>query len=169
MKFMINGALTVGTLDGANVEMQEAVGADNMYIFGLNAAEVLQLQSEGKYCPWKVCDADPMLKMTLEQLIDGFYTDDRELFRPIYNSLLYGNGGASDPYLVIRDFAAYCEVQHRIGRDYANEELWWKKAILNIANAGVFSSDRTIAEYNEQIWRLPRRDFSMAGLSLSNY
>jgi len=155
MKFMINGALTIGTLDGANVEMSQAAGMDNIYIFGLRADEVAEVYQSGNYWPLEVASADPSLKMVLEQLINGFYTNDPNLFRPIYDNLLHGNGIMADPYLVIKDFDAYRQKQEQINRDYLYPNVWWEKAIVNIANAGVFSSDRTIAEYNEQIWHLP--------------
>ena len=158
MKFMINGALTVGTLDGANVEMSQAVGLQNMYIFGLKAEEVNAVYQSGSYRPWEVAEADPRLKRVMDQLINGFYAADRNLFRPIYDSLLYGNGSMADPYLVLKDFDAYCQAHWLIDRDYRYPAVWWSKAIANIAAAGVFSSDRTIAEYNEQIWKLPRHE-----------
>ena len=158
MKFMINGALTVGTLDGANVEMSQAVGLQNMYIFGLKAEEVNAVYQSGSYRPWEVAEADPRLKRVMDQLINGFYAADRNLFRPIYDSLLYGNGSMADPYLVLKDFDAYCQAHWLIDRDYRYPAVWWSKAIANIAAAGVFSSDRTIAEYNEQIWNLPRHE-----------
>lgn len=168
MKFMINGALTVGTLDGANVEMSEAVGLENIYIFGLTAPEVNELYLSGNYRPWDIYDTDEDIRLVLDQLINGFYGPDRNLFRPIYDSLLYGNGTIADPYLVLKDFNAYRQIHEQIGRDYAVPSLWWKKSILNIANAGVFSSDRTIAEYNEQIWKLPRQQFGKARLFLTS-
>ena len=158
MKFMINGALTIGTLDGANVEMSQAVGRDNIYIFGLTAAEVDGIYQSGDYRPWEVAEADPSLKLVLGQLVDGTYSEDQNLFRPIYDSLLYGNGSMADPYMLIRDFDAYRHMHQQVEADYRNPELWWSKAIANIACAGVFSSDRTISEYNEQIWRLPKHE-----------
>ena len=158
MKFMINGALTIGTLDGANVEMRQAAGTDNIYIFGLKADEVAEYYRNGSYNPQAVVEADHGLKMVLEQLIDGFYTEDPNLFRPIYDSLLNGNGAMADPYFVLRDFDSYRCMQARIDRDYAHPGIWWKKAIVNIASAGVFSSDRNIEEYNEKIWGLPKHE-----------
>ncbi len=158
MKFMINGALTIGTLDGANVEMSQAVGRDNIYIFGLTAAEVDGIYQSGDYRPWEVAEADPSLKLVLSQLVDGTYSEDQNLFRPIYDSLLYGNGTMADPYMVIKDFDAYRHMHQQVEFDYLNPGLWWSKAIANIASAGVFSSDRTIGEYNEQIWRLPTHE-----------
>ena len=164
MKFMINGALTIGTMDGANVEMSQAAGMDNIYIFGLRADEVTELYRSGKYRPWEVADADPGMKMVLNQLINGFYTKDPNLFRPIHDSLLYGNGGMADTYLVLKDFDAYRLMQEQVNRDYMYPDIWWEKAIVNIASAGVFSSDRTIAEYNEQIWNLPKHEMLKARL-----
>ncbi len=158
MKFMINGALTIGTLDGANVEMSQAVGRDNIYIFGLTAAEVNGIYQKGDYRPWAVAEADPCLKRVLDQLIDGTYSEDRNLFRPLYDNLLYGNGSMADPYMLLKDFDAYRRMHQQVEADYQNPELWWSKAIKNIACAGVFSSDRTIEEYNEQIWNLPKHE-----------
>ncbi len=158
MKFMINGALTIGTLDGANVEMSQAVGRDNMYIFGLTTEEVNEVYQQGDYHPWTIAEANPHLKRVLDQLIDGTYSEDRTLFRPIYDSLLYGNGSTPDPYMVLKDFEAYRRMHQQVEKDYQNPELWWSKAIGNIANAGIFSSDRTIKEYNEQIWHLPKHE-----------
>jgi len=156
MKFMMNGALTIGTLDGANVEMSQAVGRDNIYIFGLTAEEVNAIYQSGNYRPWTVAEADPGLKRVLDQLIDGTYSEDRNLFRPIYDSLLYGNGSMADTYMLLKDFDAYRRMHQQVEADYRTPELWWSKAIANISCAGSFSSDRTIDEYNEQIWKLPK-------------
>jgi starch phosphorylase len=169
MKFMINGALTIGTLDGANVEMSQAVGRDNIYIFGLTAEEVRRIYQSGDYRPQAVAEADPSLKRVLDQLIDGTYSEDRNLFRPLYESLLYGNNGSmADPYLLLKDFDAYRSMHQQVEADYRNPELWWSKAIANIACAGIFSSDRTIEEYNEQIWNLPKHENERMRLFVSN-
>jgi len=104
------------------------------------------------------------VRTVMEQLVNGFYTCDPNLFRPIYDNLLYGNGTTADPYFVLKDFDAYRAIQSQIDSDYANPSVWWKKAGLNIAAAGVFSSDRTIAEYNAQIWNLPRQEFGKVRL-----
>lgn len=168
MKFMINGALTIGTLDGANVEMRQAAGSDNIYIFGLSAAEVAMYYRSGDYDPQEVAADDPDLQQVLDQLVNGFYATDTELFRPIYDSLLYGKEAMADPYFVLKDFDAYRRMQERVGRDYAYPALWWSKAIANIAAAGVFSSDRTVAQYNEQIWNLPRHEAVKRRLFRSN-
>ena len=109
-----------------------------------------------------MAEADPRLKRVLDQLINGFYSADRNLFRPIYDSLLYGNGSMADPYLVLKDFDAYCSMQQQMERDYRYPNIWWSKALQNIAAAGVFSSDRTIGEYNEQIWHLPKHESGRA-------
>ena len=158
MKFMFNGALTIGTLDGANVEMSQAVGRDNIYIFGLTAEEVNEIYQRCDYRPWTVAEADPLLKRVLDQLVDGTYSKDRNLFRPIYDSLLYGHGSMADPYMLLKDFDAYRRMHQQVEKDYQNPELWWSKAINNISSAGVFSSDRTIDEYNKQIWNLPKHE-----------
>ena len=158
MKFMFNGALTIGTLDGANVEMSQAVGRDNIYIFGLTAEEVNEIYQKGDYRPWAVAEADPGLKRVLEQLIDGTFAEDRDLFRPIYDGLLYGNGSMADPYMLLKDFDAYRRMHQRLELDYLQPDVWWSKAIANIAAAGIFSSDRTIEEYNEKIWHLYKHE-----------
>ena len=168
MKFMINGALTIGTLDGANVEMRQVAGADNIYIFGLKADEVAAYYRDGNYSPQAVAAEDTGLNLVLAQLINGFYADDPDLFKPIYDGLLNGFGGMADPYFVLKDFDSYRCMQARIDRDYAHPGLWWKKAIVNIASAGYFSSDRTIAEYNEKIWKLPKHEAVKRRLFRSN-
>jgi starch phosphorylase len=156
MKFMLNGALTIGTLDGANVEMMEAVGIDNMYIFGLTADEVASYYQTGHYRPYELYQRNPDLKQVLDQLVDGFLEPEHpEMFQVIYNSLLYGHYGMADPYFLLKDFEPYCLRHTRLGKEYAKPEIWWEKAIINIAHAGEFSSDRTIRDYNEQIWKLP--------------
>ena len=128
----------------------------------MKADEVNAIYQSGSYRPWEVAEADPRLKRVLDQLINGFYSADRNLFRPIYDSLLYGNGSMADPYLVLKDFDAYCSMQQQMERDYRYPNIWWSKALQNIAAAGVFSSDRTIGEYNEQIWHLPKHESGRA-------
>jgi starch phosphorylase len=150
MKFALNGALTVGTLDGANVEIREEVGPENFFLFGLTVEQVAALK-KGGYDPWEWYRNDRRLKGVLDAVASGVFSPGEPgLFRPIVDSLL--NGG--DPYLVLADFAAYCACQDEVERAYRDPERWTRMAILNVARSGKFSSDRTIREYAEQIWRV---------------
>ncbi len=150
MKFALNGALTIGTLDGANVEIREEVGAENFFLFGLTVEQVQALKKRG-YQPWEWYRNDRRLKAVLDALSAGVFSPDEPgLFRPIVDSLL--NGG--DPYLVLADFAAYVACQEEVDRAYRDPERWARMAILNVARTGKFSSDRTIREYAEEIWRI---------------
>ncbi|MDD5092249.1 MAG: glycogen/starch/alpha-glucan phosphorylase [Candidatus Wallbacteria bacterium] len=147
MKFMLNGALTLGTLDGANVEIREEVGDENIYIFGKTASEIEGLR--GRYNPHKVLESDPSLKRIFGLIESGFFSlDNKELFRPILSSLTEGG----DRFFVLEDFASYREAQQRIDQDYRNRSLWARKTIFNTALSGKFSSDRTIGEYAAEIW-----------------
>ena len=148
MKFALNGALTVGTLDGANVEIREEVGPENFFLFGLTVEQVAALKRRG-YDPWEFYRNDRRLKGVLDAVASGaFSPGEPSLFRPIVDSLL--NGG--DPYLVLADFAAYCACQDEVERAYRDPDRWSRMAILNVARSGKFSSDRTIREYAEGIW-----------------
>jgi starch phosphorylase len=148
MKFSMNGAITIGTLDGANVEIREAVGPENFFLFGLTVPEVRELRRKG-YNPWDVYRASPDLKAVIDAIASGaFSPGEPRLFQPIVDSLL--NGG--DPYLVLADFAAYVGAQEAVSRAYLDVERWTRMAILNVARTGVFSSDRTIRQYAEEIW-----------------
>ncbi len=148
MKFALNGALTVGTLDGANVEIREEVGPENFFLFGLTVEQVAALKKRG-YEPWEWYRNDRRVKGVLDALADGVFSPQEPgLFRPIVDSLL--NGG--DPYLVLADFAAYLAIQEEVEKAYLDEDRWTRMAILNVARTGKFSSDRTIREYAEQIW-----------------
>ena len=157
MKFMLNGALTIGSLDGANVEMTQQVGEDNIYIFGLRADEV---ESRYAYNSNEVKDiytSDWELHQVLEQLLSGpLVNGDHNAFRDIYQSLLFGDYGMPDTYMVVRDFRAYVEMQRKVSNEFLDEDLWWRKAVLNTAASGFFSSDRTIENYNEKIWHLEK-------------
>jgi glycogen phosphorylase len=147
MKFALNGALTIGTLDGANVEIREEVGPENFFLFGLTVEEVSALRRRG-YDPREHYRADPRLRRVLDALAGGMFSpEDPALFRPVVDSLL-----TADPYLVLADFAAYCACQEEVERAYRDPERWTRMAILNVARSGKFSSDRTIREYAEQIW-----------------
>lgn len=156
MKFMLNGAITVGTLDGANVEMLEQVGEDNIYIFGLKEDEVAaRLQYPGTDEVKDIYAENGVLRKVLDQLIDGSLVEgNHQMFRDLYQTLLFGDYGFPDNYMVLRDFEDYMSTQEQLSKDYQDREKWLEMAILNTASAGFFSSDRTIAEYNEKIWNL---------------
>ena len=155
MKFMINGAVTIGTMDGANVEIVEEVGRENAFIFGLSADEVLALEANGQYNPRAIYDSDGDIHRILEQLIDGTFSADRELFRPIYDSILNGwNGSRPDPYFILADFRSYADAQKAVSEAYQDKERWAKMALMNTACSGKFSSDRTIGDYVADIWHL---------------
>ena len=150
MKFMMNGALTVGTHDGANIEIAEEVGADNIFMFGLKTQEVHELKTRG-YDPKSFIEKSPRLKEIFSMMKNNFFSQmEPGIFEPLINNLMY-----SDPYLVCADFEAYCEVQDRISEEYQDQEKWTEKAILNVAKSGKFSSDRTIVEYAKEIWGIP--------------
>ena len=158
MKFMLNGALTIGTMDGANVEMAEEVGEENMFIFGMSSDEVIAHEKNRDYDPMGIFNTDQELRHVLVQLIDGTYSGyDTELFRDLYNSLLntYSTQYA-DTYFCLLDFRSYAQAQERVEACYRNESEWAKKAILNVANVGKFSSDRTIQDYVDDIWHLEK-------------
>ena len=156
MKFMLNGALTLGTMDGANVEIVEEAGLENEFIFGLSAAEVEEFQRNGQYNPFDDYNKVEGLKKVVDQLGDGTFDDDHKgIFRELQTSLLYGvDGSRPDVYFLLRDFDSYREAQTRIDNAYKNKKDWARKALINIANAGKFSSDRTIAEYAKEIWNI---------------
>ena len=150
----MNRALTIGTMDGANVEICEEVGRDNIFIFGMSAAEVQQKTQEG-YDPWMVYNMNQEVRMALTSLIDGTFDPDTNLFRELYDALLNGCGGRADEYFVLEDYADYARAQWDIDRAYRDEEKWVRMAILNTAESGKFSSDRTIRQYADEIWQLP--------------
>ena len=157
MKFMLNGALTLGTMDGANVEIVEEVGIDNAFIFGLSSDEVINYENNGGYDPMQIFNEDMDIRKVLMQLINGFYSpDDPERFRDIYNSLLDGQGGRPDMYFILKDFRSYAEAQERVESAYKDEKKWARSAMLNTAKSGKFSSDRTIEEYAKEIWHLDK-------------
>ena len=158
MKYMLNGAITIGTMDGANVEMVEEVGEENIVIFGMSADEVIAHEKARDYDPMQIFNNDPEIRQVLMQLINGFYSkNDTELFRDLYNSLLNTQSTQyADTYFTLADFRSYAEAQKKISEMYKDEKGWAKKAILNTAHAGKFSSDRTIQQYVDEIWHLDK-------------
>ncbi|MBN1548692.1 MAG: glycogen/starch/alpha-glucan phosphorylase, partial [Syntrophaceae bacterium] len=148
MKFSLNGALTIGTLDGANIEIREKVGADNFFLFGLNAEQVYEMKAKG-YDPKKYYDSDTELRETVDQICSGAFSHgDRNLFKPLVDSLLYG-----DPYLLFADYRSYVESQEQVNLAYEDRSKWTRMSILNVARMGKFSSDRAIREYCSKIWK----------------
>ncbi len=158
MKFMLNGAITLGTMDGANVEIVEEVGAENAVIFGLSADEVIKYENEGGYNPMEIFNNDQDIRKVLMQLINGTYSpDEPELFRDIYNSLLNTQSSdRADTYFILKDFRSYIDAQNKINDLYKDKDRWSKMAMLNTACAGKFSSDRTIQEYVDEVWHLDK-------------
>ena len=158
MKFMLNGALTLGTMDGANVEIVEEVGEENAFIFGMSADEVIDLESKGGYDPSQLFNTDQDIRHVLMQLINGEYSpNDPERFRELYNALLIDGGyNRPDPYFILKDFRSYAEAQERVEAAYKDEKGWARKVMLNVAHAGKFTSDRTIQEYVDDIWKLDK-------------
>ncbi len=151
MTFMLNGALTLGTMDGANVEIVEEVGEENAFIFGMRADEVMRYEREGGYNPMDIYNSNQAVRKVLTQLINGFYHPDTELFRPLYDSLTQ-----QDVYFTLKDFDSYAEAHKRVDAAYRDEKAWAKSAMLNTACSGKFSSDRTIQQYVDEIWKLDK-------------
>ena len=157
MKFMVNGALTLGTMDGANVEIVEEVGRENAFIFGLTSDEIIKIEEEHTYNPQKYIERNPGLAKVLNQLVDGTYDPTHQLFRELYESLVYGiEGNRADVYYLLADFDAYCEARKASGEAFQDRKRWAKMALLNIACSGKFSSDRTIEDYVKDIWKVKR-------------
>jgi starch phosphorylase len=146
MKFMMNGAMTLGTMDGANIEIAKEVGQDNCVIFGLSAEQVSDYYKHGGYSSWDLYRENPIIHKLMDWLIDNGQED----FRALYDDLLNRN----DEYFVLKDFAAYMEAQEEIGRRYRDRDAWLRSLVINIAHSGVFSSDRTISQYAKEIWHL---------------
>ena len=148
MKFALNGALTIGTLDGANVEIKEEVGDDNIFIFGLTVEELEELRRSG-YDSKTYYHGNAELKRALDQISNGFFSpEDKHLFDPIIHALLHEN----DYFMVLADYESYVKEQERVERLFKNQDEWTRKAIINVAKVGKFSSDRTIKDYNDEIW-----------------
>ncbi len=158
MKFMLNGALTLGTMDGANVEIVEEAGEENAFIFGLSSDEVINYENNGGYNPMDIFNNDMEVRKVLMQLINGFYSpQDPDRFREIYDSLLNtNNSNRADRYFILKDFKSYAEAQKKVGEAYKDESGWARSAIINVSNVGKFSSDRTIEEYVQDIWKLDK-------------
>ncbi len=158
MKFMLNGAVTIGTMDGANVEIVEEVGEENAFIFGMSSQEVIGHEQKRDYDPMQIFNNDQDIRQVLMQLINGMYSrNDSELFRPLYNSLLNTlDTQYADTYFILKDFRSYAEAQERVEKAYRDEQGWAKMAMLNTAHAGKFTSDRTIQDYVDDIWHLDK-------------
>ena len=156
MKYMMNGAITIGTMDGANVEISEQVGMDNIYIFDMRSDTVLDMYRERNYNPMTIFETNQELRLALTQMIDGTVLPDApSALQDLYHSLLIGDwGNMADPFFVLKDFGSYSMAQRRIDADYADRDKWNRMAVINTAMSGVFSSDRTIREYNDTIWHL---------------
>ena len=158
MKFMLNGAPTLGTMDGANVEIVEEVGAENAFIFGLSSDEVINYENNGGYNPMDIYNSDADIRRVVNQLVDGTYSQgDKEMYRDLYNSLLTVQGGSkADTYFILKDFRSYADTQKKVEEAYRDKDRWAKMALLNTASCGKFSSDRTIQEYVDDIWHLDK-------------
>ena len=158
MKFMLNGAPTLGTMDGANVEIVEEVGAENAFIFGLSSDEVINYENNGGYNPMDIYNSDADIRRVVNQLVDGTYSQgDKEMYRDLYNSLLTAQGGnKADTYFILKDFRSYADTQKKVEEAYRDKDRWAKMALLNTASCGKFSSDRTIQEYVDDIWHLDK-------------
>ena len=150
MKFMMNGALTLGTLDGANIEIRDEVGEENFYLFGLTAEEVNRHHRDGSHKPWDYYNADARIKRVMDTLTSSLFCDGEPgLFTPIFQNIMF-----NDFYMILADFDSYTAAQDKITADYGNRLVWAKKALLNVARSGRFSSDRSIAEYAKDIWHV---------------
>ena len=158
MKFMLNGAPTLGTMDGANVEIVEEVGSENAFIFGLSSDEVIRYENHGGYNPMDIYNNDWEIRRVVDQLVDGTYAHgDREMYRDLYNSLLNTKSSdRADTYFILKDFRSYAEAQCRVEEAYRDKDRWAKMALLNTASCGKFTSDRTIQEYVDDIWKLDK-------------
>ena len=155
MKFMMNGALTIGTLDGANVEMHDVLGDENMFLFGLHADEVSRVKREG-YVPQRLYSRDDTLRRCLDALRHGFR--DGVSYDDLYQRLLFGAGGSpADEYLLLADFDSYCQAERRMAETYADPMQWNRMSLHNIARSGIFAADRAVAEYADNIWHVPHK------------
>ena len=163
MKFSMNGALTIGTLDGANIEIREAVGADNFFLFGLTAEEVMAKKAAG-YNPWDDYNNNPELKLAVDRIASGFFSHgDPYLFKPLLDSLMN-----RDDYLLFADYPSYVECQDQVSKAYRDQDHWTRMSILNVARMGHFSSDRSIRDYLQNIWKAPSLQVEVPEYSQSN-
>ena len=168
MKFMVNGALTMGTMDGANIEIVEEAGKENAFIFGLLTDEILKIERDHSYNPQEYLERNPGLAKVVEQLVDGTYDPTHQLFKELHDSLVYGvEGNRADVYYVLADFDSYCKAQDEMEKLYADKKAWAKACLMNIANAGKFSSDRTIEDYVRDIWHLKKLPRPVEGSALT--
>lgn len=157
MKFMVNGALTMGTMDGANIEIFEEAGKENGFPFGLSTADIQKMEAEHSYNPQQYLERNPALNKVVEQLVDGTYDPSRQIFKELHDSLVYGvEGQRPDVYYVLADFDLYVKAQEKLAEAYKDKKGWAKKALINIANSGKFSSDRTIEDYVRDIWKVEK-------------
>lgn len=157
MKFMVNGALTLGTMDGANIEIVHEAGKENAFVFGLSAEEIIKMETEHSYNPQEYLGRNPELSRVVQQLVDGTYDPTHQEFKELYDSLVYGvEGQRPDVFYVLADFDAYCKAHEEVEAAYQNTKEWARKALINIANSGKFSSDRTIEDYVRDIWHLKK-------------
>lgn len=157
MKFMLNGALTLGTMDGANIEIFEEAGKENGFIFGLTSDQIIKMEQEHSYKPSEYLARNPQLAKVVEQLVDGTYDPTHQIFKELHDSLVYGvEGQRPDVFYVLADFDSYCKAQEEIAAAYTDKKAWAKKTLINIANSGKFSSDRTIEDYVRDIWHLKK-------------
>ncbi len=155
MKFALNGALTIGTLDGANIEIREEVGEDNIFIFGMTAEEVEKEKENPSRSPRDIYESNDDVRQTIDSIRNGLFSNgDKELFRILVDGLL----DAQDPYLLVKDFEDYVRCQEEVSRTFCDKKSWWRKSILNVARIGKFSTDRTIREYAEDIWGMKIED-----------
>lgn len=155
MKFMINGALTLGTMDGANIEIFEEAGKENGFVFGLSSDQIIKMEQDHSYKPSEYLARNPQLAKVVNQLVDGTYDPTHQIFKELYDSLVYGvEGQRPDVFYVLADFEAYCKAQESIAEAYSDRKAWARKTLINIANSGKFSSDRTIEDYVRDIWHL---------------
>ncbi len=152
MKFMMNGAITLGTLDGANVEISKLVGMENCVIFGMNEKEASELSYNGTYSPWDFYNNNKDIKEVMDSLIDGTFDEDKTRFQLIFDEIMNRN----DEYFILKDFDSYDRARAQMEKLYLDRLGWAKKCLINVANSGYFSSDRTIAEYNRDIWHLTK-------------
>ena len=157
MKFLLNGALTIGTMDGANIEIVEEVGEENAFIFGMSSEEVIAHEAAGDYDPNTVIENDGEIRRAVMQLVNGaFSPNEPDLFRPLYDSLLYRTTDRADVYFTLKDLRSYMDAQDRVDQAYRDQRAWTKASLINVAHSGKFSSDRTIRQYVDEIWHLEK-------------